>query len=500
MSTAQGGSRSRERERDEKLQTATLRPANPFKSSNAGTPGKVDSPLDRTGKGHYRRSVLNVLYNLTLLAGLVLVAPYYAFKILVAGKYRRSIGQKLGILPAETTSALEGRPRIWVHAVSVGEVTAAAPIVAALKGKLPGACIILSTGTETGQAMARGLVPQATVRMYFPLDLPWIVKRVIGRIDPDVVVLTETELWPNFLRVCAKREIPAVLVNGRISPRSFRRYSRTSFFWRDVLASVREIGVISAVDADRIRAIGAPPQKVRVMGNAKYDSLASRVSGETWSLKAGQLQVGADALVLVAGSTHEGEEAVVLRVYRELLRERPGLRLILVPRHPERGPAVRDLAAQGGHACILMSEIRAGRVPRDEVVVVDVIGELFGLYSLATVVYCGGSLVPKGGQNILEPAAWGKVVFYGPSMEDFLGEKALLEEAGAGICMRDENELLEGMKKILSDPAERGRRGSEGQRLVLSSRGAAERYAAMIVRALGGRQQGAGGREGGPGA
>jgi len=437
--------------------------------------------------------VLNVLYNLTLLAGLALVAPYYAFKVLVAGKYRRSIGQKLGVIPAETTSALEGRPRIWVHAVSVGEVTAAAAIVAALRGKLPGACIILSTGTETGQAMARGLVPQATAYMYFPLDLPWVVKRVISKIGPDVVVLTETELWPNFLGVCSKREIPAVLVNGRISPRSFRRYSRTSFFWREVLASVREIGVISAVDADRIQAIGAPPQKVRVMGNAKYDSLASRVNGEIGSAKAAQLNVTADAPVVVAGSTHEGEEAVVLRVYRELLRERPGLRLILVPRHPERGPAVRDLVVQGGHAAILMSEIRAGSKPQGEVVVVDVIGELFGLYSLATVVYCGGSLVPKGGQNILEPAAWGKVVFYGPSMDDFMGEKALLEEAGAGICVRDERELLEGMKTILSDPAERGRRGAEGQRLVLSSRGAAERYAAMVVRALGSRHQGQGG-------
>lgn len=463
----------------------------PHTSSNAWERAVVDAcPLDRTCKGHYRRSVLTVLYNISLLAGLALLAPYYAFKILVTGKYRESIGQKLGNLPEGTISSLHGRPRIWIHAVSVGEVTAAAPIVAALRGKLPGGCIILSTGTETGQAMARKLIPQATAFLYFPLDLPWVVNRVIGRIAPDIIVLTETELWPNFLRQCSRRGIPTVMVNGRISPRSFRRYSRTSFFWRGVLESVREIGMISAVDADRIKAIGAAPQKVRIMGNAKYDGLASRVSGEAWSLKAGQLRVKADTPVLVAGSTHEGEEAVVLKVYREILRERPGMRLILVPRHPERGPAVRDLVAQGGHACILMSEIRAGRVPQDEVVVVDVIGELFGLYSLATVVYCGGSLVPKGGQNILEPAAWGKVVFYGPSMEDFQGEKALLEEAGAGVCVRDGGELLEGMKRILSDPAGLRRRGAEGQRLVLSSRGAAERYAGMIIKTLGRKANG----------
>ncbi|HQL90010.1 MAG TPA: 3-deoxy-D-manno-octulosonic acid transferase [Syntrophales bacterium] len=430
-----------------------------------------------------------MLYNLALLAGFALLAPYYAFRILVTGKYRRSIGPKLGAIPEETLAAIQGRPRIWVHAVSVGEVTAAAPIVAALKGKLPQSRIILSTGTETGQAMARRLVAGATAFLYFPLDLPWVVKRVIGKIDPDIVVLTETELWPNFLRCCVRRKIPAVMVNGRISPRSHRRYARTSFFWKGVLASVDRFGVISAVDAERLRSIGAAPQRVSVMGNAKYDSLAARVSGEAWSRKALQMKVTPDTRVFVAGSTHEGEEAVILRVYRELLRDCPGLRLILVPRHPERGAAVRDLAAAQGHACILMSEIRAGREPRGEVVVVDVIGELFALYSLASVVFCGGSLVPKGGQNILEPAAWGKVVFYGPSMEDFQEEKALLEEAGAGICVRDERELLEGLKAILSDPAELARRGAEGQRRVLSSRGAAERYAAMIIKVLGNRPQ-----------
>jgi len=434
--------------------------------------------------------VLTVLYNLTLLAGLALLAPYYAFRILVTGKYRASIAQKLGRLPDGTIASLRGRPRIWIHAVSVGEVTAAAPVVAALRGKLPGACILLSTGTETGQAMAKRLAPQATAYLYFPLDLPWVVKSVIAKIVPDIVVLTETELWPNFLRHCAKRGIPAVMINGRISPRSFRRYSRTSFFWKGVLESVLEIGVISGVDADRIRAIGAAPQKVRIMGNAKYDSIASRVSGEAWSRKAAQMQMTADTRVLVAGSTHEGEEAVVLNAYRGLLRDFPDLRLILVPRHPERGAALRDLVAQEGHACILMSEIRAGRQPGGEVVVVDVIGELFGLYSLASVVYCGGSLVPKGGQNILEPAAWGKVVFYGPSMEDFQDEKALLEEAGAGVCVRDGQELLEGMKRILSDPEELRRRGAEGQRRVLSSRGAAERYAAMIIKNLGRKANG----------
>jgi 3-deoxy-D-manno-octulosonic-acid transferase len=444
--------------------------------------------------------VLHVLYNITTLLGFLLLAPYYAFKILVAGKYRQSIWQKLGAMPDEMVSALKGRPRIWVHAVSVGEVTAAAPIVAALRGKLPQASIVLSTGTETGQAMARKLIPQATAFMYFPLDLFPVVKKVIDRIDPDIVVLTETELWPNFLRHCMKRRIPAVMVNGRISPRSFRRYCRTSFFWKKVLASVLEIGVISAVDRERILAIGAPAASVKVMGNAKYDSLASRVSGEAWSRKAAQMKMTPDTRVFVAGSTHEGEETIVLTVYRALLQEWPDLRLIVVPRHPERGKAVRDLVTAQGLPCVLLSEILAGAPPDRGVVVVDVIGELFGLYSLASVVYCGGSLVAKGGQNILEPAVWGKVVFYGPSMEDFLDEKALLEEAGAGIPVRNAAELLEGVKALLSDPAELRRRGAEGQKRVMSSRGAAERYAGMILKALGNRPQDTGDRKDGPAA
>jgi 3-deoxy-D-manno-octulosonic-acid transferase len=444
--------------------------------------------------------VLHVLYNITVLAGFLLLIPYYGFKILVTGKYRQSIRQKLGVIPGETISALKGHPRIWIHAVSVGEVTAAAPIVAALRGKLPQAGIVLSTGTETGQAMARKLIPQATAFMYFPLDLFPVVEKVIDRIAPDIVVLTETELWPNFLRHCMKRRIPAVMVNGRISPRSYRRYARTSFFWREVLKSVLEIGVISAVDRERILAIGAPAANVRVMGNAKYDSLASRVSGEAWFRKAAQMKMTPETRVFVAGSTHEGEEAIVLTVYRALLQEWPDLRLIVVPRHPERGKAVRDLVTAQGLTGVLLSEIQAGGEPDRGVVVVDVIGELFGLYSLASVVYCGGSLVAKGGQNILEPAAWGKVVFYGPSMEDFLDEKVLLEEAGSGIPVRNAAELLEGMKALLSDPAELTRRGAEGQKRVMSSRGAAERYAGMILKALGNRPQDTGNRKDEPAA
>jgi 3-deoxy-D-manno-octulosonic-acid transferase len=309
---------------------------------------------------------------------------------------------------------------------------------------------------------------------------------VIARVNPDIFVPVETELWPNFIRACRKRGTRIVMANGRISPRSFRRYRATRFFWRGVLASLDAAGVISMTDARRIEAIGMEPGKVSVLGNAKYDGLAARVSPELQSEIAGRLGIAPGENVLVAGSTHEGEEAPILAIYRKLLEDRPDFKLILVPRHIDRAEAVARLVREAGFRdCIRMSEINAGRKRQGErVVLIDVIGELFKVYSLATVVYCGGSLVPKGGQNILEAAAWGKVVFYGPHMEDFLGEKALLEEAGAGIAIRDGEELDAAVRQLLDDPAHLLAKGEAGRKAVEANRGAAARYAALVAEVL----------------
>jgi 3-deoxy-D-manno-octulosonic-acid transferase len=426
------------------------------------------------------------LYNALLLIAAVFAVPFYGAKMLVTGKYRRSLGPKFGRLAPETLSRMEeGTPRIWIHAVSVGEVTAAAPIAAALRSRFPGACLVLSTSTETGQAMARKLVTAATVHIYYPLDLPWIVRKVIARVNPDVFVPMETELWPNFIRICRARGTRILLANGRISPRSFRRYRRTRFFWKGILAALDDAGVISQTDAERLLALGLPVGRIQVLGNAKYDGLAARVSPELEREIADRLGIAPGEEVLVAGSTHEGEDAVILEVYRRLLEQRPAFKLILIPRHIERGEAVAQLVRQAGFSdCIRMTEINAGRRRRDErVILVDVIGELFKIYSLATVVFCGGSLVPKGGQNLLEAAAWGKVVFHGPHMDDFRDERALLEEAGAGITVLDGEELYRGIRDLLERPDVLRERGERGREVVAANRGAAERYAALIAAA-----------------
>ena len=246
------------------------------------------------------------LYNALLVVAAVFVVPFYGARMLLTGKYRKSFGPKFGLLNQETASRIAGMPRIWVHAVSVGEVTAAAPIVASLRSRFSGACIVLSTSTETGQGMARKLIPAASAHIYYPLDIPCVVRKVIDWVNPDVFIPVETELWPNFIRICRERGTKIVMANGRLSPRSFRRYRATRFFWKKVLASLNAAGAISVTDAERLAAIGMPAERIHILGNAKFDGLAARVSPELEQEIAGRLGIAPGEAVLVAGSYARG--------------------------------------------------------------------------------------------------------------------------------------------------------------------------------------------------
>ncbi len=423
----------------------------------------------------------SLAYNLLLLFAAIFAIPYCGLKMLLTGKYRHSLGPKLGLNRSDALKSLAGRPRIWVHAVSVGEVTAAAPIIRELYSLFPEADIVLSTSTETGQLMANKLATGASV-IYYPLDIPCVVKKVLDCVRPDVFVPVETEVWPNFIRLCRKRGTRVVMVNGRLSPRSFYRYRRTRFFWKGVFGRISEAGMISTVDGERIGRLGMDTSHIKVIGNAKYDGFAAAASPQWREETAGRLGVDSGAEILVAGSTHEGEESVILDVYRRLLEKRPELKLILVPRHVERAQAVADLLRRSGFPdFIQMSQINVGqRREAERVLLVDAIGELFKIYSLATVVFCGGSLVKKGGQNILEAAAWGKVVFHGPHMDDFRDEVKLLHEAGAAITVSGGEELYAGIDKFLDNPPLLHEKGEAGQRAVAAARGAAARYATLV--------------------
>lgn len=427
-----------------------------------------------------------ILYNTILFFVAIIITPYFLLTIIFAGKYRKSFVQKFGGRQSKILANIKSGPRVWIHAVSVGEVTAAAPIAATLKKKKPDVQIIFSTSTETGREMAEKIVGDAAAFIYFPLDIPWIVRHVITMVAPDVFVLVETELWPNFLRICKERRIKTLMVNGRISPRSFRRYRKTSFFWKTILETLDFAGMISDIDAVRLQNIGMNPVKMSVLGNAKYDGLASKVSPALYEDMARRCNVRANERFFVAGSTHPGEDEIIIQVYQKLVEHYSDYKLILVPRHIERTNDVIHLLKQAGiHDIITLSEMNNGRQRTDErVMIIDVIGELFKVYSLASFVYCGGSLVPKGGQNILEAAAWGKVIFYGPSMEDFSQEKILLEEAGCGITISNGDELLNGIIRLLNHPDELISRGEKGKAVVLANIGASARYADLISKHL----------------
>jgi len=425
-----------------------------------------------------------ILYNIILFAAAIIILPYFLLKIIFTGKYRKSLVQKLGGKQTKILANLKDGPRVWIHAVSVGEVTAAAPIVASLKTKRPEVKIIFSTSTETGQEMARKFIKEAAAFIYFPLDIPYIVRKMIKLAKPDVFVLVETELWPNFLRVCESRRIKALMVNGRVSPRSYRKYRLTSFFWKRILYNLNAAGMIAEIDAVRLKNIGMDSTKIKVLGNAKYDALAALAAPALQEEIARRFNVRKNERFFVAGSTHEGEEKIIIDVYQELLKHYPEFKLIIVPRHIERTKDVLGLLRQEKFNDVLkLTDINNGRKRYDErIIVIDVIGELFKVYSLATIVYCGGSLVPKGGQNILEAAAWGKVIFYGPSMEDFSEEKALLEDVGCGTTIKSAEELLQEILQALKNPEELQRRGDRGKSVILANIGAAARYADLISR------------------
>jgi 3-deoxy-D-manno-octulosonic-acid transferase len=423
-----------------------------------------------------------VLYNAVLLVAAIIVLPYYLLKIIFTGKYRKSLIPKLGGRQSKILANLKDGPRVWIHAVSVGEVTAAAPIAASLKAKRPDVKIIFSTSTETGQEMARRLIQSAAAFIYFPLDIPQIVRKSIRLAKPDIFVMVETELWPNFLKACKLKRIKTLMVNGRFSLRSYGKYRLTSFFWKKILNALSAAGMITKIDAARFTNIGMPEDKIQVMGNAKYDALAAMASPALQKEIARRFNARAEERFFVAGSTHPGEEEIIIDVYKKLLEHHPEFKLIIVPRHIERTGAILELLQKSGLTDVItLTNMNKGKIRKSErIIVVDVIGELFKIYSLATIVYCGGSLVPKGGQNILEAAAWGKVIFYGPSMDDFSEEKALLEEAGGGVTIRSAQELFQNILRVLEYPEELEKRGDRGKAVVAANMGAAARYADLI--------------------
>ena len=368
--------------------------------------------------------------------------------------------------------------------MSVGEVQAARTLIPGLRDRYPGHRLWLSTTTRTGRAVAAG-IEGVDGLFYFPLDLPPAVDRVLDRVRPALFVAVDTELWPNLLRRCARRGVRTVLVNGRISDRSYPRYRLVRRWFRRVLADVDRCCAQSDESARRLVDLGAPADRVVTTGNLKFDALpAPRPGPSSRDDLPRSIGLAPDRPVLVAASTHPGEEGPVLDAFRRLRPGMPDLALLLAPRHPERGAEVAALAADRGLAAMRRSRLPEDGAGRAEVVVLDTVGELAALFPAATVVFVGGSLAPVGGHNVIEPAAWGRPVVFGPHMENFaeiaelfVAHRAARRVAGAG-------DLEPVLAELLADPRQRAELGTAARSLVEANRGAAARSLAEIAAVL----------------
>ncbi|MBI4763844.1 MAG: 3-deoxy-D-manno-octulosonic acid transferase [Deltaproteobacteria bacterium] len=410
--------------------------------------------------------------------------PFLILYNLSHGKYSNRLVERLGRYP-QSLRAHDDTPNsqpIWVHAASVGEVKAAIALTRRIKELLPLVPVLVSTITPAGRDTAERLTGKEIPIIYFPLDFYPCVKRAVKFIRPRAFIALETELWPNFLFQAHKSGCILILANGRISLRSFKRYRIFRFLFQPVLEKFKVLMVRDSDDAAHFRALGAVPERIRVFGNIKYEGLLGQTKENLPAMIRERLKLPEGRPVIVAGSTRGGEEAVLLAVYNHLKVVFPGLILILVPRHINRCPEIENLFKTQGVSYQLYSRIISTEErPKEAVILVDRIGDLFALYSVATLVFCGASLVPKGGQNIFEPAAWGKLVFYGPHMEDFKDARRQLEEVGAGIMVRDREELEKQMAYYLEHPEERARRGEAGREILKAQTGLTKKAAEIIA-------------------
>ena len=496
---------------------------------------------------------MHLLYTAAIVCYALLMAPRLLYGAVRHGKYVGTLRERLGRLPAAIDPG--GRPSIWVHAVSVGEVQAARTLIAGLRDRYPGHRLWLSTTTQTGRAVA-ARIEAVDGLFYFPLDLPRAVDRVLDRVRPALFVAVDTELWPNLLRRCARRGVRTMLVNGRISDRSYPRYKLARRFFRRVLAGVDRFCAQSDESARRLVDLGAPADRVVTTGNLKFDAVPPPRPGPrlgdgdgTASPRRGPRLGDGDGMVpprlgpwpgdgdgttpprpgprpgdddarpspgfapepgrrprgaapegdgdlppslglapgrpvLMAASTHPGEEEPVLDAFLGLRRGAPGLALVLAPRHPERGAEVAALAAARG-----LAAARRSRPPEDgaepaDVVVLDTVGELAGLFGAATVVFLGGSLVPVGGHNVIEAAAWGRPVVFGPHMQNFAEVAELFLANGAARQVGASTELEPALAGLLADPRRRAAMGAAARSVVEANRGAAARSLAEIAAVL----------------
>ncbi len=445
------------------------------------------------------RSLVMLIYNLLLPVALILGFPKFLIKGIRRGGVARNFRQRLGLYTAAQKAHFKSGRLLWIHAVSVGEVRVALKVAAELRRLSPQHNIIISTTTPTGFGLAEKEAPEGVAPIYNPVDLPWVVGRAMRQIRPERLILVEAEVWPNLVGQARRAEIPVILINARLSERSERRYRKFSALTRPIFGQLDRVGVQFAADAARMGALGIVAEKISVTGSVKYDlsdETAPQSQIEEMRTVLGGLGVSEDRPIVLAGSTHSGEEAMIGSICNELSADFPDIFYLVVPRHAERGAQVLAELKKIGRQAVLKSELGEGAglpagTPLDTLVV-NTTGELRSWYHLADVVVIGKSFLGRGGQNPVEPVVAGKAVVTGPHMQNFSAIMDDLVTCG-GVLRLDESEdcgalaLRAALHSLLGDPQRASELGSSGRRALDRHLGATRRSAELILNAVSGQ-------------
>ena len=431
---------------------------------------------------------MRTLYNILFDIFFALSSPYYFWRLQRRGNWRPGFRERFGHYHSGLKQALTNRDVIWLHAVSVGEVNLTTQLIRALEPRLPNLKIVVSTTTTTGMGELRSRLPTHISKIYYPVDGRKCVNRALAAIHPQVVVLVEAEIWPNFIWRAQKLGIPLLLANARLSDRSYQGYKRFSFLFRPLFASFAGVGAQNEADAVRLREIGCRPEVIRVVGNLKFDAakLEERRQLDVPAMLQ-QLGVPPDAPILIGGSTHAGEELLLAEIAQRLRARFPSLFLVLVPRHFERAKEVGRQLQDRGVKLVYRSEIypktrfNPGEV---DCLLVNTTGELRLFYSCATVVFVGKSITAMGGQNPIEPGALGKAMVLGPNMQNFADITRHFVTQHGALQVRDAAELELAVAGLLADESRRAELGRNAQRVVRENLGAVDRTVEMILEQL----------------
>ncbi|KPK00424.1 MAG: hypothetical protein AMJ60_01475 [Desulfobacterales bacterium SG8_35] len=429
-----------------------------------------------------------VIYNIFQVISLILLSPLLLVKAIISLKYRGRILLRLGFGIEELSQKLpEGRKRIWIHALSVGEVLSAQPLVRELRSAYPDITIIFSASTKTGEKLSREVMAgEVDLFVPFPLDLFNVSRKFINCIGANLFILIETDFWPNFLHILDQKNTPAILVNGRISKNSFARYQRFRFIFLPMFRIFRFISMQTVADADKMISLGVDADRVKALGNLKYDAVLPDTVGweqeqRPTSFYRKQFGISPEKVVWIAGSTHTGEEVAIMSAYKRLSLLFPDLFLVVAPRRVERGREIKEIADSLGLTVRQRTApLQDEEFPGAPLLILDTMGELSRMYSFCDIAFIGGSLVPDGGHNPLEPAAFGKPILFGPYMDDFTEISSDLLERNAAIVCHDEDDIFEIVKQLLVNAPLRKEMGEKAQVLVLQHRGVSKRHLEII--------------------